>query len=80
VEDIKVEVVSFPAKLGGPKWDKYLEQVSEFEEEQALRITGISMKEANKLRRRAYRFRKIGSRVVTEDNETVLYLYRSDLK
>ena len=73
--DIKVKIVALPAKAGGNKWDKYIKQVLELKDGQALRITGIDAKEVNALRQRAYRAGKVRSKTIEENGKSVLYLY-----
>lgn len=71
---VKVEVVNIPtAPL---KWKSYIEQLEMLNDRQALKITGLTMKEITALRQAAYRILRARAKITTDNLKLVLYLYK----
>ena len=74
---MKVEVVK---KLISPKYSELVKQILSLEDDKALRITDITKKEANAIRQTLWRSVDARCRVVKENSEVVLYLYKKSKK
>lgn len=70
---IKTEIVDIPMRGG---YSKYLKEIQELPEGKALKISGLTSKEANALRMSCFRKGRIRSQIVKENGTVTLYLYK----
>ena len=71
---IKAEIVDLP-QVGG-RYKDYVSQALELPEGKALKLTGLTLKEANSIRQACFRVGRLRSKVERDGETVVLYIYK----